>query len=70
MYRSLARDWMISRQTAAAILSTIVDNGPDRDDGSNVIAIPTGASAIVTGTVATATAANGIVTGWPKDFPN
>jgi hypothetical protein len=27
---------------------------PDRDDGSNVIMIPTGASAIVTGTVATA----------------
>lgn len=46
------------------------DSGPDRDDGSNVIAIPTGVSAIVTRTVATATAGNGIVTGSPKDFPN
>ena len=42
------------------------DSGPDRDHGSNVITIPTGASAIVNGTVATPTAANGIVTGGQK----
>lgn len=35
----------------------------DRDSGRQVEVIAIGPSAIVTGTVA-----NGIVTGWPKDF--
>jgi hypothetical protein len=46
MYRSPRAVGTISRQTVAAILSMIE---PERDDGSSVIAIATGASAIVTG---------------------
>jgi hypothetical protein len=40
-----------------------MDEIPANSRGDLMIAIPTGVSAIVTGTVTTATAGNGIVTG-------